>query len=303
MAPGKWIDNITPAQTVAEALPIIIDTRLPVVEEFLAKASLQPEEDVEHVHQLRVGTRRMAAVLRAFSDMLQSKAVAKTRRMLKKIRQAAGDARDWDVFLLSCQTDSPLMDFLRGYGLVERSHAQELLIKANEQFHSSFANVSKQLHKAVKTKQAKKEALLERAKEILTQHLNDLLDAGQCDWHNAQQMHQVRIVGKHLRYNMEIFAKCFAEDFVTVHYRSIEELQDILGAMNDHAVALQRFRGIQEVMKHYLPSTYVERYGEEWEQTIAQHHDAMANDTDNFSQWWRQWQESGGRAAMQVMLE
>jgi CHAD domain-containing protein len=55
-------------------------------------------------------------------------------------------------------------------------------------------------------------------------------------------LHAFRIRGKELRYAMELLVAAFPASFHTRLYPLIERLQDRLGAINDHAVALQRFR-------------------------------------------------------------
>ena len=55
-------------------------------------------------------------------------------------------------------------------------------------------------------------------------------------------LHTFRIRGKELRYAMELLVTAFPASFHTRLYPLIERLQDRLGAINDHAVALKRFR-------------------------------------------------------------
>src|SRR5438874_12397589 len=101
MPDGKWIDGLTPGMPVAEAAKVVLAARFAVVRHFLPLASEKPHEDVEHVHQLRVATRRSAAALRVFADALPRKLLKQTKRTLRRLRRAAGDARDCDVFLAS----------------------------------------------------------------------------------------------------------------------------------------------------------------------------------------------------------
>ena len=51
----------------------------------------------EHVHRLRVATRRTLAALDVFRDVLPPRRAAWFRKRLRLLRQAAGDARDLDV--------------------------------------------------------------------------------------------------------------------------------------------------------------------------------------------------------------
>ena len=51
----------------------------------------------EHVHRLRVATRRTLAAFDVFRDVLPAKRAAWFRKRLRLLRRAAGDARDLDV--------------------------------------------------------------------------------------------------------------------------------------------------------------------------------------------------------------
>src|SRR5437763_965344 len=100
MADGKWISGLTPDTPLGEAAREVLAVRLGVVAECLPPAVGGADGDPEHVHRLRVATRRAAAALRIFADCLPGKARKATRRRLRAVRRAAGEARDWDVFLI-----------------------------------------------------------------------------------------------------------------------------------------------------------------------------------------------------------
>ena len=99
MADGKWISDLTRETPIADAARRVLSVRLEVVRDYLRLATREPDKDVEHVHQLRVGTRRAGAALNIFSLCLPEKVYRNARRYLRRIRRAAGQARDWDVFL------------------------------------------------------------------------------------------------------------------------------------------------------------------------------------------------------------
>ena len=56
----------------------------------LPLALQQAVKDVEHVHQLRVATRRARAALDIFADCLPDGAFTAAKKQLRKIRRAAG---------------------------------------------------------------------------------------------------------------------------------------------------------------------------------------------------------------------
>ncbi len=58
---------------------------------------------------------------------------------------------------------------------------------------------------------------------------------------DVSQLHQFRIAGKQLRYLMELLAPAFPARFRKRLYREVVSLQDRLGSVNDHAVAIRHF--------------------------------------------------------------
>ena len=58
MAEGKWIQNLKANTPLADAARHVLTVRLEVVRDALPLALHQADQDAEHVHQLRVSTRR-----------------------------------------------------------------------------------------------------------------------------------------------------------------------------------------------------------------------------------------------------
>src|ERR1700756_534586 len=101
MSAGKWISDLNASTPLADAARRLLSIRLDVVHQHLALALKCADEDTEHVHQLRVGTRRAGAAVEIFALCLPDKVHAEARGQLRELRRAAGEARDWDVYLLA----------------------------------------------------------------------------------------------------------------------------------------------------------------------------------------------------------
>jgi len=56
-------------------------------------------QEPEHLHQLRVGMRRLRAALRAFRPILPRKEANRVRDALRELSPTLGRARDWDVLI------------------------------------------------------------------------------------------------------------------------------------------------------------------------------------------------------------
>ena len=94
---SKWIAGISPDQPVCEVAGRVLDARLKAVCQSLPLAAEKSDEDVEHVHQLRISVRRAVEAVRVFSGLMEEAEVDALRDRLRRIRLAADEARNWDV--------------------------------------------------------------------------------------------------------------------------------------------------------------------------------------------------------------
>jgi CHAD domain-containing protein len=73
------------------------------------------------------------------------------------------------------------------------------------------------------------------AKALDRLHRKVLKRARRVDWRDAERRHAVRIALKRLRYACDFFAPCFGD--ARAYLKNLEKLQDVLGDLNDIAVA------------------------------------------------------------------
>ncbi len=217
---------------------------------FLELAVCQPANEEEHVHQLRVFSRRAAAVMDTFACFLPEQRSDWLGKKLRKIRKAAGAARDFDVLLLRWA------DYARR---VPSSHVALLLeqIKAHRQAaqqpiadiylklaRKDFNPRVRKLLKRVRSRTSPG-ACGERfdcfAHKAIQRVIEPYLRAAEGELQDAAAMHVFRIQSKQVRYAMEIFGSAFDEEFRTQLYPLIEALQNRLGAINDHVTAQTYF--------------------------------------------------------------
>ena len=86
--PQKWLTGVQAEMPVAEAAQVALALRLSAVRKLLktaAQTACDPDENVEAVHQLRIGTRRAAAALRLFDEVLPRKEARWFRRRLRSM--------------------------------------------------------------------------------------------------------------------------------------------------------------------------------------------------------------------------
>jgi CHAD domain-containing protein len=86
------------------------------------------------------------------------------------------------------------------------------------------------------------------AKRHIHIELDAFFAAAACDLSEVEALHAFRIAGKQLRYAAELLAPAFPHSFRAETYPMIQELQDRLGQINDHASAQVR-------LQHWIDST------------------------------------------------
>lgn len=307
-ADGKWIDGLDGSMDVSDAARVVFAARLSAVAERLPRAVFESQQDREHVHQVRVGTRRAAAALRIFQDCLP-----KQGRMLKKalktIRRAAGDARDWDVFqdeiagrmAQAAPKQRSGFDFLLGYGQGCRSLAQgplkALESLARDDFPSLVAGILSALGDVNEPT-----PLRARAIPHLSALVSELDAAAALDLHDYEHLHRVRILGKQLRYAMEIFACCFEASFRDTIYPAIEEMQEILGRANDSYVASNHLIAIASWLEATQPKEWP-RFKPALDSLRRSHQRRLPQQRKVFEKWWKKFRSSGLESRLQDMLE
>jgi CHAD domain-containing protein len=302
MADGKWISELTALTPVADAARRVLTVRFEVVHHYLPLAVREAAKDPEYVHQLRVGTRRAGAALLIFRDHLPDKEYRQARRELRKIRRAAGEARDWDVFLLALMDkhrqapsrQRPGLDCLIGTALARRELAQANLAETGPDYPFILERLQADTVAAIRNPHGRTVYTLgQLARPMLASLLAELDEAVARDLDDYTQLHRVRIIGKRLRYAMEVFADCFDSSFKDQLYPAVEEMQEILGNANDSHVAAQRLTELRDALRKSWPEAW-KRFRSGIEGLLRFHLRRLPQERKRFLAWWKTWQESGG---------
>jgi CHAD domain-containing protein len=243
---GKWIDGICPECSVEDAARRSLEARLGAVAHWLPLAAYLAEHDIEHVHRLRVSTRRAVAAVRLYRDWLPKKQYRWMKKRLKSIRRAAGDARDLDVLAERLAREGgervrPALAHLAE----KRSAVQPAMVKVAEECRADDAFVRKTSRLLDEIGPAEKQD-----KPTITfqnwapRRLHDAASefSGALPDHEANTiaLHRFRICAKKLRYVIELLEAGLDPAIRKEHYPVVEELQERLGHMNDRVVGRNR---------------------------------------------------------------
>jgi CHAD domain-containing protein len=223
--------------------------RLDLVRQYLPRAA-DAAEDTENVHQLRVATRRAMAAMQIFDALLPPLRAAWMNKQLKRIRQAAGNARDLDVLAdrlkqREAQPGAAYKEFLRGVEhrrLAARHPIEKIRRKLRKK---DLARRQEALVRRVALRE-KADRLVQptfgqAARRALGKLVDQFFTAAAADFSDYPALHAFRIQGKQLRYATEIFAGAFDRRLRSEIYPLVEQLQEKLGAINDHATAKELF--------------------------------------------------------------
>jgi CHAD domain-containing protein len=247
----KWIQGTQPQQPISLAARIAVRQRLGDVRWFLPRAAKRAPKDVEDIHQLRVATRRSVAALQVFADLLPQRRVRKLTRKLKRIRRAAGNARDLDVLIhrlrgrLSGQGDGDIemaIDCLKR----RRRRAQLPVVAIRKRLDQKKLgqSIRKATDKVRWRGPGSEPTFAVVARWILQPVVEDFFRAADTDLSHIERLHEMRIKGKTLRYALELLASAFENSVQHEIYPTFVQVQDRLGGINDHATAARLFHDL-----------------------------------------------------------
>ncbi|HEU4351183.1 MAG TPA: CHAD domain-containing protein [Burkholderiales bacterium] len=205
--------------------------------------------DPEYLHQMRVGLRRLRSALLAFRDLVPKKAAQPLAQRLRGLMPHLGAARDWDVFtegLVHLGTQeperapliAPLLALARAKRGVARRRAR--MAAASPGLQSFMLRALRWVNAAPwkDTAESAEGSLGAFAAAALDRvHRKSLAQAQDIDWADAERRHRLRICMKRLRYACDFFASSFAGAAARPYIKRLAALQDILGELNDIAVA------------------------------------------------------------------
>ena len=207
-------------------------------------------EEVESVHQMRVGLRRFRSALGMFKSLLALPDALKGE--LDWLAGVLGEARDWDVLAGStlAQVDgaaqaeaAALSEAAQGQARLRHAQAAQAITSAR--YTACMLGLQRWLQArawrdSCSTGQLRRldarispfaRASLRKNQRRLLQRGKHLLQA------MPQQRHRVRIAAKKTRYATEFFAALFAARAVRAYVGRLSALQDELGWLNDVQVA------------------------------------------------------------------
>lgn len=230
--------------SVVQSMKLDHDTAMRVVREKAAAMSRQVEavrqQKIDGVHDMRVASRRLRAVLKEFKPALPDAALQPFEERVRSITQALGRARELDVMMAMARqyrknADGP---WLRGAESVlaqlgalrarESAHCHRAAsLVACDEFRYELSDVLAALHeRGMDDLDPANIQLWRRFKRLRKQYL---------EWNlhkDGPELHRVRITQKKLRYACELYQPLFGPEFAQL-LKKLTTLHEVLGTWND----------------------------------------------------------------------
>jgi CHAD domain-containing protein len=209
-------------------------------------------DDIEGVHAMRVATRRLRSALRDFAPLIKKRPLKKVKKDLKRIADALGQARDQDVAIVALeklQAQAKDERVKEGVGkLIEerrgvRERAQLDLMETIAA--SSIEDLQRRFDAAIDEAANRKQSARvisfdEAGRDAVAASLQEFCDlsASLYEPFNIEDLHELRIAAKRLRYAIELFTACWGAS-VAPFAEEIAEMQSFLGEVHDTDVWIE----------------------------------------------------------------
>ncbi|MBC7906033.1 MAG: CHAD domain-containing protein [Rhodospirillaceae bacterium] len=211
--------------------------------------SLTAHGDAEAVHQMRVALRRLRSALKIFRPIVEGDELSRIKAEIKWLLTMLGPARDSEVFL--AEIIDPVVanhpghggfQALRDHWSKQRDHnlAAALAAVKDRRFTALMLDLGAWVEAGDWSHHHRhlSDPLAPFARKVLDKQYRAMGKAAGKKLSKLApgHLHQVRILGKQLRYGGEFFAPLFSKESKTF-LAAQADLQDVLGEVNDLAVA------------------------------------------------------------------
>lgn len=225
---------------------------------------LLKSDDIETVHQMRIGLRRFRSCVDLFRKSIPRAARKGLKIDIGLLSAPLGPARDWDVFLdehvrpmtEACPPEHPVHRLAEA-AREQRAHCHDHLLQTigTREYNYAILNVAawiacrawRQCMAPGET--AALDAPIGRTvrKYLNRGHRRIARRGRHIDELPMAELHRLRIDVKRQRYTAEFFASLYSRKAVKPYRRALCDLQDILGELHDTATAPRLIGELQDV--------------------------------------------------------
>lgn len=216
------------------------------------EAGLHESDDPEFIHQARVAIRRLRSALKLWAPILPDEFKTCFQPAWRDIGNNLGDARNWDVF--ATQTLPQLKKRFPEHPAIARlsAHTRRQQLRARRAARAamsapSYSQLLLVFADALLALPADPSGLpLEPfARTRLKRRMRAISRAAESAQTDPASRHALRIAFKRLRYALEFFESVYSDRASKAALASACKLQELLGELNDLAIAEQLVAGLR----------------------------------------------------------
>lgn len=222
------------------------------------EAGIVADLDTEFLHDYRVSLRKVRSVLSLFKGVFEREQTDSLKAECAQLMRPTNRLRDLDVYLLEKENYFAMVPESAHAGLTalfafleeERQHALDEVRKTLKS--KSYVKQRERLEKLFRKKKnltdGKKSAVSSRefGSRLVYKRYGQVcrIASGINAQSRDDEVHQLRISCKKLRYLMEFFMPIFQGDEIKTLIKNLKKLQDTLGRFNDYSVQQEFLRQI-----------------------------------------------------------
>lgn len=240
--PRPWCaEELTPEMPLPQAAALILAVKLPETLSYEAEARAG---DVDGVHDMRVGSKRLREALRVFRPVLPDRYRDTLLPFAEQLNDALGLVRDRDVLIQQFERimardprATPLAKLVAHLKRERARRHREFLTALDELHRRGMVKAYEAAMRALTRAPADGMTLLEFAASAVSERLDPVLDNMEIVHFpvDGAAFHRQRIRVKKLKYALELFVGVFPGETEVV-YDHLGELQELMGEVHDAEV-------------------------------------------------------------------
>jgi triphosphatase len=211
------------------------------------EAGMLAGRDPEYLHQMRVALRRLRSAFAVFRERIPAERLALVEDEARALGRRLGSARDWDVLcteslraIVRSFPDEPGIAAIARRAARERAaHGRDARAAVSDPGYTrGLLRLAQMLAAVDEFIDHRAEPLPAFAATILQHRHRRLCHLGaRLAGLSAEELHDLRIRAKKLRYAAEFFGSLFPGRRARAYAKALSGLQDVLGGLNDMATA------------------------------------------------------------------
>lgn len=241
----------------------------------------------EAVHDLRVATRRLLAVLDLLRVLDPHPRIQKTRRALKNQLDEFDDLRDVQVMLVDASETVSNFPELKPFELHLLKREKRFLRKARKQIEASKSSELgkrvEKIHLSIQENAMSKGFQARMLEAVDNAYLRAMQAYGYVDASQSAMIHRLRIVFKKFRYMIEIIHP-FLKGYTESHLERMHDYQSKMGLIQDIEIFLSTLTDFGEGT---ASDSALEAVRRDFEKRLAESLSAYLADKAEMLAFWR----------------